>query len=112
MLRAGETRAAAFADYAEPVGVVDHQPGIEAVAERGQLAERRKIAVHRENAFGRDQHARVARAVFRQQCFGMAHVVVTEREHLAPGEARAGPQAGMGNLVDQDEVFRGRPVPE
>ena len=43
----------------EIVGVVDHEPGVGAVRQRGQFGERRAVAVHREHAFGDDQRALV-----------------------------------------------------
>ena len=99
-----EGRAAPTADHADAVGVVGHQPGVVARRERRKLRQRREVAVHGEHAIGRDQRARVPAAVLGEQRLDMRHVGMPERQHGRAREPRAGPQAGMRQLVDQHEV--------
>ena len=42
----------------------------------------------------------------------VAHVGVAEGNHGRAGEARAGPQAGMREFIDEHEVADARPAPE
>ena len=43
-------------------------------------------------------------AQLRQQHLHVPGIAVAERDHGSAGEPRAGPQAGMGQLVDEDEI--------
>ena len=102
--RLDEVRAAAAADHAEAVGVVGHQPGVVTRGQRRELMQRREVAVHGEHAVGDDQRALMTPAMLRQQRPDMPDIVVAERQHGGARQPRAGPQAGMRQLVDQDQV--------
>jgi len=51
----GESRAASVPDHPDAMGIVGHQPGIEALRQGGESRDRRQIAVHGKHAVGRDQ---------------------------------------------------------
>ncbi len=87
------------------MGVVRHQPGIVSEREARQRGQRGEITVHRENAVGQDHGPAIRRPVSRKQCGKMVDVVVTEAEGVAAAELGARPQAGMSQLIDQNEVF-------
>ena len=86
------------------MGIVGHEPGVVALRQRRQPMQGRDIAVHRKDAVGRDQGAPVTPAQLREQQFHVSHVRVAKRHDVGPREPRAGPQTGMGQFVDQDEV--------
>ncbi len=87
------------------MGVVGHQPGIVALRKRRERVQRRDVAIHGKDAVGHDQCPRMAAAMFRQKGFDMVHVAVPVGHDSRARETRAGPQAGMRQFVDQDEVL-------
>ena len=52
--------------------VIDQQPGIEALRQRGQIRQGREIAVHREHAFGGEERVAMPMAMRRQQFLGVS----------------------------------------
>ncbi len=77
-------RAVAVGEHAQPMGVVRHQPGVVLLRKLAQGLERRDVAVHGENAVGRDQHVPVAQALLEKQLLHVPHVAVAEADHLGP----------------------------
>ena len=69
-----------------------------------QFFQRRAIAVHGENAFGRDHGMIEARPVLMQQLLGMRDIVVPEKLHVGAAEFGPAADAGMRKLVAQDEI--------
>ena len=99
-----ERRAAAAADDAEAVGVVGHQPGVEALRQRRELGQGSEVAVHGENAVGGKQGALVPGAMRGHEVRRMRHVGVAKNHDRGAGELRAGPQTSMGQFIDDDEI--------
>ena len=104
MLKWSTTAAAVAAQHAGGVRVVDHHDGAVLLGQRGQLVHRPDVAVHREHAVG--DHQLVAGLVghFLQQLLAVGRVLVAEDLDLGPREARAVDDAGVVQLVGEDEV--------
>ena len=75
-----------------------------AVRQRRKRMQGRYIAVHGKDAVGRDQGAPVTTAQLRQQHLDMPHIRVAKRDDGGAREPRARPEAGMGQVVDEDEI--------
>jgi hypothetical protein len=59
------------------MGIVGQKPCVELLRKPRQCRERRQIAVHGENAVGRDQRALLPDATRCQKLLGVRHVSVT-----------------------------------
>ncbi len=97
-------RAAALADHAEAVGIVGHQPGVVFARERRQFRERRQVAVHRENTVGDDEDATMLVTFVTQEPLGIGEIVMREGRHAGAAQPCAGPEAGMGQRVEQHQI--------
>ena len=104
----GEGRAAAAAEHADPVGVVGHQPGVVGAGNPRERRKRREVAVHGKDAVGQDERPRMGVAVLGEKGAHMVDVVMAEGEQPRAAQLGAAPQAGMRELVDQEEVFFAR----
>src|SRR5208337_1854813 len=94
-----EIRAPTAAHNAKTMGVVREEPGVVLLCERGKPVQWRQVAVHGKDAVGRNKDAPVASAQLGKQHFYMPYVAVMIRDHSRAREARAAPQAGMGQFV-------------
>jgi 8-amino-7-oxononanoate synthase len=74
----GSSRATR-AQHARPVRLVDHQPRAEALAQIADLAQRRDVALHREDAVDHDQHAAAVGRRALEHALELVHAVVAER---------------------------------
>ena len=96
--------AAARADEAGGVRVVDHHQGAVAVGQIADLREPGDRAVHGEHAVGRDQaHARVLRVL--QRLLELVHVVVGVAQAPRLAQADAVDDAGVIQRVADDRVL-------
>jgi hypothetical protein len=95
--------AAALAEHAQAVRLVDDQPGARRGAEIGQLGERRQLAGHRVHAVD-DDHDAGARVDAGQPLAQVAEVVVAETDRRPPARAGGGVQAGVHVGVDEQHV--------
>ena len=86
------------------MGVVGHEPRVVAVCQRREPMQGSDIPVHGENAVGRDQGTLMTPAQLRQQRPDMPHIRVAERDDGGAREPRPSPEAGMGQVVDEDEI--------
>ena len=93
-------------DHAEGMSLVDQEAGPVVDAERGDLGQRRPVALHRVDAVDGDQNAAgVGLLAPRPQAAAQAvGPVVPERPQLPVGQAGAVDQAGVGRRVDEDGV--------
>ena len=78
--------------------------GIE-LLQADQLAERRFIAVHAEHALGDNDDVPVVGSILREDVFQMFDIVVLEAYPTGTAQAHPFDEAGMHQLVGQDEVF-------
>jgi hypothetical protein len=101
---AEEAAAPAPAQHADAVGVVGHQPGVEALGQIRQVFDRRQVPVHAEDAVGEDQGATRLRAVLLQELLRAIEVVVSEGQGAGAAHAGPGVDAGVGELVQQHQV--------
>ncbi len=74
-------------------------------ASGGKLVHRADVAVHRKHAVGDDQFAAWLVGHFLQKLFAMGHILVPEHLDLGPRQPRPVDDAGMVELVGEDEVF-------
>jgi len=68
--------------------------------------QRRKIAIHGKNAVGRDQRARVAGSLLRQQRLHVREIAMAVGNDFRARKPRAGKQAGVRELIDEYQVIR------
>ena len=96
--------AAVAAQHARGVGVVDHHDGAVLLGQGGELVHRADVAVHREHAVGDDQL--VAGLVLRSPAAvpRSGDVLVAKDLDLGAREPRAVDDAGVVQLVGEDEV--------
>ena len=73
------------------MGIVGHEPGVVALRQRRKPMQGRDIAVHREDAIGRDQGAPVTATQLRQQQLHVRHIRMAKRHDGGTREPRAGP---------------------
>ena len=98
--------AAVLAEHAEPVRLVDDEPGAEAVAERHDVGQRRQFAGHRVDAVDGDHHA--GPVLEPLEALGQRHhVVVPEPADGGPAGGGTGVHAGVRVGVDEQHVARG-----
>ena len=93
-----------MANDAETMGIVGKEPGVMALRQSRQLLERSEIAVHGKHAVGGDQRMGVTAAVLRQKRLGIGYVAVAIALHSRATELGAGMDAGVGQLIDQDQI--------
>ena len=96
---------AARAEHAGAVGLVDHQARAVALAQLADLAQRRDVALHREDAVDDDQHA--AAVVLRRAAsivLELVQAVVAERAQLGAREQAAVEDRGVVAGVDDHRV--------
>ena len=97
---------AAVAEHAGRVRLVDQQERVVAIRQRGEIGERRAVAVHPVQALDRDPDAAGAasRAPPEDRVVGRADVVVREAPGLGTTEPHAVVRAGVDQRVVEDEV--------
>ncbi|MNT26503.1 hypothetical protein D3C72_1620790 [compost metagenome] len=96
---------ALLAQHAEAVGVIDNDPGVMALGQFQQLAQRRDIAVHAEHAVGHDQLALAGAG--RQQRFQRGGVAMRVALHVGAREPRPIDQRGMVERLAEQRGARG-----
>ena len=101
-----ERSAPAFAEHAEAVRVVDHQPGVVPLAQREQLRQRRDVAVHAEHRVGCHQLAAARRSS--RACERARRGRGVDNPHLGARQARAVDEAGVVELVGEHRVAAAR----
>ena len=84
--------ASAFADDAEAVGIVHHDPGAVFLRQAADLREVRDVAAHGEDAVRHDEAAGALRHA-PELLLQIVHIVVLEAEHLPEGQSAAVVQA-------------------
>ena len=105
---AGQRRraAAAFAEMAVRVAIVDHDERAVALGEVADLRQLRDVAVHREDAVGGDQlEARAVRVGLLQPRLQLVHVGVGEAVALRLAEPDAVDDRGVVQRVGDDRVL-------
>ena len=85
------------------VGLVHHHHGVVALGQLHHLPQRRDVPVHAEDRFGDDELPRVGGRIF-QQALQVLHVAVAVHRHRRPREPAAVDDAGMVQLVAEDQV--------
>ena len=99
-------RAAAIAaQNAGGVRVIDHHDGAVFVGNIAELVDGADIAVHGKDAVGDDELAAGLVLDLLQQLFAVGDIFVAEDLDLRAGEAGAIDDAGVIELVGEDEVF-------
>ena len=93
------------AEHAGGVRVVDHHDGAVFFGEIGELRQRADVAIHGEDAVGDEQLVAGLVLDLVQKLFGMRRVLVAEDFDLGAREAGAVDDAGVIQLVGDDEVF-------
>ena len=96
--------AAARADEADRVGVVDHDERVVALGEIADAVEPGEVAVHREDAVGRDQPA-TRPCGFLEPRLELVHVAVRVAKPLGLAEADPVDDRGVVELVGDDRVL-------
>jgi hypothetical protein len=87
------------------VGVVDHHDGAVLFAEIGELVDGPDVAVHGEDAVGDEELAAGLVLDLLEELLGVGDVFVAEDFDLCSREACAVDDAGVVELVGEDEVF-------
>ena len=103
---------AARAEDAERVRLVDHQARAVAVAELGDLGQRRHVALHREHAVDDHEHAAAVAGRLLERVLEAVDAVVAERAQLGPGEDAAVEDRRVIAGVDHHRVARAEDRPE
>ena len=93
------------AQHAGSMGVVHHHDSAVFFCQLSQLRQRANVAVHGEDAVGDDQLAAGLVLDLVQQLFGVGGVLVAEDLDFGAGEPRAVDDAGVVQLVGDDEIF-------
>ena len=107
-IRSGTSARAARAEI-EIVRVVDQQPGVGVARKRGELRQRRAVAVHREHALGHDQRAAMRERDAASSSVGdVAEIVVPERMHCRRATAA---RRSTGSNAPVRRSASGRRVP-
>ena len=86
------------------MGIVDHHDGAVLLRQHGQLVHRPDVAVHREHAVGDHQLAAGLVGHLLQQFLAVRRVFVPEHLDLGSRKARAVDDAGVVQLIGEDEV--------
>ena len=102
----GDRAAAALADAARRVRLVDDDAHVVVAGELADLLERRDVAVHREDGLRHDE--RRARPGLREPPGEVLDVVVAVDEHLGARQAAAVDDRGVVELVREDDLARAR----
>lgn len=97
--------ATVAAEHTAGVGVIDHHDGSILVGEIAELVDGADVAIHREDAVGDEELAAGLVLNFLEQLFGVGDVFVAEDFDLGAGEACSVDDAGVVELVGEDEVF-------
>ena len=87
------------------MGVVDHHDGVVFFGECGELVDGADVAIHREDAVGDDELVAGLVLNFAQELFAVGDIFVAEDFDLCAGETCAVDDAGVIELVGDDEVF-------
>ena len=85
--------------------VIDHQPRILRFGDLGQQGQWRAIAVHREHAFGGDQHAAMLASRALEQRGDMRRIVVAKADDLGAAHPRTRPDTGMRQRIHQYQIL-------
>ena len=85
--------------------VVDHHNGVVFFGERGEFVDGADISVHGEDSVGDDEFAAGFVLDFAEKLFGVGDVFVAEDFDFGAGEARAVDDAGVVELVGDDEIL-------
>ena len=97
--------AAVASQDARRMGIIDHHDGAVLFGEIAELIDRADVAVHREDAVGDKELASGVICDFLEQLFGVRGVFVAEDLDLGAGEAGTVDDAGVVELVGEDEVL-------
>ena len=97
--------AAIAAEDTRGVGVVDHHDGPVLLCQCGQLVDGADVAVHRKDAVGDDELLAGIVLDLLEQLFAVRDVFVAEDLDPGAGEACTVDDAGVVELVGEDEVF-------
>ena len=84
------------------MGIIDHQPGIEALGQFEQLRQRRQIAIHAEHRIGEDQLAPGTAA--RQPRGQMLEIAMRIADMLGARQLRGIDQRGVVEFVGKDGI--------
>jgi hypothetical protein len=84
-----KSRAAAAADDAEAMGIVAHEPRIEARGKQGEGAQGREIALHAEDTFGDQQAVTMMLPLCVEYSLCVVNIVVFEGNDMRAAQARA-----------------------
>src|SRR5512139_995480 len=95
--------AARFAKNADPVGIVNHEPGSVLFCESDYLRKIDYIALHAENTI--DDYQLFPVLVFRKDPFQVCHIVMPELPHFRIRQPAAVNNTCMVHLVDDDNVI-------
>jgi hypothetical protein len=99
------TAATIAAENPGGVGIIDHHDGTVLVGDIAELVDGADVAVHRKDAVGDEElAARLVLYLF-QQLFGVCHILMAKDFDFGAGEARAIDDAGVIQLIGEDEVF-------
>ena len=93
-------------DLFSAMRVIDKKPRIVFLCHAGERAQRRDVAVHGEDAVGRNHCARMLGAMLFEQFPRGRRVAVRKGQHLGAAHARAGPKTSVIQLVYQDQIVR------
>ncbi len=104
-----EAAAAARAEHADAVGVVEHEPRVVALAQAEQRGQGRDVAVHAEHGIGGDDAHVGLRGG--EPALEAVQVEVGVARVERAREARAVVQAGMVQAIAEDLAHRCRPAP-
>ena len=86
------------------MGLVDHQARAVALAQLADLAQRRDVALHREDAVDDDQHAAAVALRALEHLLELVQAVVAERAQLRAREQAAVEDRGVVAGVDDHRV--------
>src|ERR1700722_2162463 len=96
--------ATVAAKHTAGVGVVDHHDGTVSLGDLGELVDGADVAIHREDAVGDEQFVAGLLLDLLQQLLCVGDVFVAEDLDLRAGEPCAVDDAGVVELVGEDEV--------
>ena len=92
--------------HPKPVCVVHQQPGVMAPRQIADRIQRRDVSVHGEDPVGGDQGMAQAGPLGRELGRQIDDVVMGEGNDPGPRQLSAGPDAGVGQLIDEHPVAR------
>ncbi len=97
--------AAALADYALAVGIVDHGDEPVALGNLVELVERRHVAVHAEHAVSDEHAAPETGQVLFDHALGIGSITVLIDQYLGAGQAASVDDRGVIEPVGEDHIL-------